>query len=318
MHTSGTLLLAVSGGADSMALLRAAVESVREIGIGLVVGHLDHGLRPESREDAEWVAEQSREVGLPCKIGRIDVSREAARTGRGIEETARRLRYRWLTETAGEAGASSIATAHTANDSAETILFHLLRGTGLAGLRGIARSRRMARGVRLIRPMLDVTRADVLAYLAEIDQSFREDPTNANLAMTRNRLRHEILPELREAINPRVDEALARLARQAGEAQGLLERIARRELKQSLIESGPSRIRIDTRTLARRRSIIVRETLRRAWRRANWPRQAMTADHWEALARLVREGGRRTLPGAVDARVRRGELTLSRVVRDEE
>ena len=317
-RVSGRLLLAVSGGADSMAMLRASAAIAGRLSIDLVVGHLDHALRPESRDDANWVAEQARVLGLDCQIARIDVAAEAARRGRGIEETARRVRYEWLAAAAREAGAASVATAHTANDSAETILFHLLRGTGLAGCRGIAPSRKLTAKVRLVRPMLAISRDDVLAYLAEIGQEFREDPTNADLGHTRNRIRHQILPELRASINPRLDQALVRLAEQSRQTQALLARIARRELKESLIEMGPERIRIETRRLGKRRPIIVRETLRLVWRRAGWPRQAMSAAHWDALARIVREGGRRTLPGDIDARASGGELVIWRGAGQEE
>ena len=315
---SGRLLLAVSGGADSMAMLRASAAIAGKISIDLVVGHLDHAVRAESCDDANWVAEQAGDLGLDCKIARIDVAAEAARRGRGIEETARRVRYEWLAAAARDAGAASVATAHTANDSAETILFHLLRGTGLAGCRGIAPSRKLTAKVRLVRPMLSVSRDDVLAYLTEIGQQFREDPTNADLGHTRNRIRHQILPELRESINPRLDQALVRLAEQSRETQALLARIARRELKQSLIEMGPERIRLDIWDLGARRAIIVRETLRLAWRRAGWPRQAMSAAHWDALATLVREGGRRTLPGDIDAHASGGELVITRAAGREE
>lgn len=314
MQISGTLLVAVSGGADSIALLRALAEIADGQQLRLVVGHVDHALRPDSPDDADWVVEESRRLGIECRTTRIDVAEASIRSKTGIEETARRLRYHYLASIAADVRAANVATAHSANDLSETILFHLARGTGLAGLCGIPARRRLTTNIDVIRPMLAVSRADILSYLAKIGQTFREDPSNAGLGPTRNRIRHNVLPELREAVNPRVDEALARLSQQAREAQGLLIGIARRELDHGLRESSSKRIAISTERLSRRRPIIIRETLRLAWRRADWPQQAMTTKHWRVLSNLVRRGGRRSLPGHIDARAAGGELSLVRTL----
>lgn len=298
-----------------MALLRALVEVVSELPGDVCVGHLDHGLRPHSAADAEWLVEQGRVLGVRVHTVRRDVAHESARLRRGIEETARLVRYAWLAELASQVGARYVLTAHTANDVSETILFNFARGTGLAGLRGIAPRWRMNDSVTVARPMLSIARDDVTAYLSQIGQTVREDATNANLGFTRNRLRHEILPGLRQAVNPRLDEALARLAEQARETQSLLDRLARRELRHCLKETGPSEIRLDTTRLRRRRPLLVREVLRRVWTDAGWPRQDMTARHWLLLAEIVRVGGRRSFPGGIDGRRFRGELILRRPAR---
>ncbi|MBA3316080.1 MAG: tRNA lysidine(34) synthetase TilS [Planctomycetota bacterium] len=305
------IVLAVSGGADSMALLRGTLE-IAELNVSLVVAHFNHRLRSESADDARRVAEQCTALGVECVTGVADVASIASATGRGIEEVARRLRYEFLLDTAIRYDAANVATAHTADDLAETVLHHVLRGTGLNGLRGIARRRKLAPGVTLIRPLLDVRRAEVEAYLAAIGQPFLTDPSNANVAFTRNRLRHDVLPMLRENVNRKVDEALLHLAGQAAEAAAFLRRLARRELRRVLLESTAEVIRLNSRRLRTRPRALVRETIVLAWRRAKWPRQAMGFAHWNALTKINFEGGRRTLPGGTDARRRQGELILRR------
>jgi tRNA(Ile)-lysidine synthase len=306
------LVLAVSGGADSMALFRATLAVSTELGLSPVVAHLDHGLRENSAEDAAWVIAQAAPHRVECIAERCDVRAVAAATGRGLEETARHLRYAFLREVAETHRCAFVATAHTGDDQAETVLFQLLRGSGLRGLRGIPRRRRLSETVTLFRPLLDVTRAEVEAYLTSIDQPYLTDASNADRSYTRNRLRHDLLPQLREAINPRLDESLRKLSQQASEVSEFLVRSARRELKHAAVELSPGLIRLRCDHLLRRQRVLIRETVALAWRRAGWPRQAMGFAHWDALANLVLAGGRRTLPGGTDARRRRGELILKR------
>ena len=155
---------------------------------------------------------------LTIRLERIDVAAQARADCANLEATARRLRYRWLAKVAREAGAHWIATGHTADDQAETVLHRLLRGTGLQGLRGIAGRRKLEPGVSLVRPLLQTTRTEIIAYLEQLHQPFRQDSTNRDLSYTRNRIRLELLPYLAERYNPAVSIALARLAEQANEA----------------------------------------------------------------------------------------------------
>ncbi|MFM7138596.1 MAG: tRNA lysidine(34) synthetase TilS [Planctomycetota bacterium] len=186
-------LVAVSGGADSVALSLAVARLTPAAAVSrLVIAHADHGLRAESAADAEFVRQLAERLGTRFVGRRLDV---AAAVGReGLEGRARRLRYEFLAEAAHEAGARHVLVAHTADDQAETILHRLLRGTGVAGLAGMRRSRRLADGVALLRPLLHVPRASVRAFLAAAGQDWREDATNADLGRARNFLRHAILP----------------------------------------------------------------------------------------------------------------------------
>ena len=205
MLTPGShILCAVSGGADSVCLLHWLRAQSEAIGFALTAAHFDHRLRgAESQRDAAFVEKLCREWKVPCVVGTGDVSGEAARRSTGIEETARALRYDFLEETAEKVGADLIATAHNANDNVETMLLHLIRGSGLQGLTGI----RPRRG-KLIRPFLTTTRAEILAYLEEHSLSHVEDSTNADTAYARNKLRHRVIPLLEE-LNPALIQRLS-------------------------------------------------------------------------------------------------------------
>ncbi|MFP6693059.1 MAG: tRNA lysidine(34) synthetase TilS, partial [Pirellulales bacterium] len=157
-----TVVLAVSGGADSTALLRAAAR-LKAGGCGrLVVGHFNHGIRPSGEEDERFVAAVCESLDIPFEIRRGDVAASAANEGDGIESAARRARYEFLAAVAEQHGARLVATAHTADDQAETILHHIVRGTGLTGLSGMPRSRPLSPAVSLLRPMLSIRRAEVV------------------------------------------------------------------------------------------------------------------------------------------------------------
>ena len=315
LSLSGKVLAAVSGGADSVALLRGLHELRDELGLALHVAHLDHQLRGEAaREDADWLTRVCARLELPLTTGRGDVAETARRTGRGIEETARDVRYQFLEETARTAGCAAIALAHTADDQSETILHHVLRGTGLAGLRGMPRERKLESGVRLLRPLLDIERALVLDYLAHVQQDFREDATNLDEAYTRNRIRRQLLPALARDYNPQIGEALRRLGRQAAEAQQAIDVLAEQLLEKIVDSASPHECRLKWQPLISVPLHLVREALGILWRRQGWPRQKMGFAHWDELAAIALAGGAAVFPGQVDARregrwlvVRRGE-----------
>jgi tRNA(Ile)-lysidine synthase len=292
-------VVAVSGGADSVALWRALTES----GAGpLVVAHLNHGLRgQESDADEAFV----RGLGAEVRAARLDVAAAARAEGGNLEAVARRLRYDWLAGVARETGSAWVATGHTADDQAETVLHRMLRGTGLRGLRGIAPRRPLPGGVELIRPLLDVTRAEVLAYLAVMGQPFREDRTNADPSFTRNRIRHELLPLLAGRYNTGVVGVLGRLAEQADEVFADEERRARELLAAAELPRAGHLVVLDRVRLTAAPRHLVREAFRVLWEREGWPVAGMGFEHWERLADLAAAGaGAVDLPDGVRARCR--------------
>jgi tRNA(Ile)-lysidine synthase len=208
--------VAVSGGADSTALLRALAARQQELGLVLSVLHVEHGLRGEvAQQDAAFVSQLADRLGIPCEMVSVDTRARAALHGESIEAAGRWLRYDAFRTLLLEDRADRIATAHTRDDQAETVMMKLLRGAWTEGLSGISPELRLleAAGRRgwCIRPLLATGRADVEAYLRAIGQPWREDASNATDAYTRNRVRHTLMPLLRQ-FNPRADEALAHVA----------------------------------------------------------------------------------------------------------
>ena len=202
------VLVAVSGGPDSTALLHSLVHLAPRLNIELAAAVVDHGLRPESAAEAGLVAERCRTLGIRCEILTVDV-KAACRPHVSLQEAARNVRLKALQETAARLGCALVALGHTADDQAETVLFRIVRGTGLSGLGGIP----YQRGI-LIRPLLDVRRKGIMAFLAKRRIPFIEDPSNANRHYTRVRIRLDLLPLLRRE-NPRVVDALLLLAQDA-------------------------------------------------------------------------------------------------------
>lgn len=278
----GPGVVAISGGADSVALL-CALAADPPPG-GLVVAHLNHQLRETASEaDAAFVA--GLLPHLPHRIEAIDVRATAA--GDNLEATGRRIRYNFLSRVAASVGSGWVATGHTLDDQAETVLHRLIRGTGLRGLRGIAPVRELTPGVRLVRPLLTVAREDVIAYLRAIGQSWREDETNRDAAFTRNRIRHELLPLLR-TFNPAIAEVLGRLAVQADETFREIEGTAAELLRQvERPRVGPVCV-LDTVPLVAVVPSVTREVLNLLWIREDWSRNDMTATHWDRAAAVVR------------------------------
>jgi len=219
------LIVAVSGGPDSMALMHLAVAAAPAHGWRLVVAHLDHALRAESADDARFVSEAASQLGLEYAGGRTDVAALAAERSDGLEEAGRVARYAFLEDVAAAAGPDAvILTAHTADDQAETVLLHLARGTGLAGLSGIA-----GRRGRVLRPLLGERRADLRAALETGGIGFRIDASNQDGRFARNRARAGLLPAL-EGLHPGAVDAIGRMAGQASSEDLLLDALALTDL----------------------------------------------------------------------------------------
>ena len=300
------VVLAVSGGADSVALLRAmaALKSTHGARGELLVVHVNHGLRGEAADaDEAWLRELCSRLGVAIEVAKADVAAVAAADGDGWEAAARKARYALLCEAAERQGARFVATAHTADDQVETVLHRILRGTGIEGLSGMPRVRPLTPSVTLVRPMLNLTRRDVIEYLTGLEQDYRSDATNEDHRWTRNRLRSDLLPLLREQYNPGVDAAITRLATQAAEVQQVIAALAAEDAA-ACVTSGRAVVRIDCSRLRLRSAAIVREVLKAAWRRQHWPEQSMGHAEWKSLAaRVLGETTQSlNLPGAIQVR----------------
>ena len=232
------LLVAVSGGADSICLLHALRELAPGMGITLVAAHLNHRIRGTAAdEDQAFVAATSKRLGIPCRAGACDVPRKARREGVSLEMAARDARYRFFARAARSFGAAAVATAHTSDDQAETVVLKLARGAGPGGLSGILPDTTM-HGLRVLRPMLSIGRREVLRYLREQRIAWREDESNRDTGFLRNRVRHEVLPTLARLLNPGVKDALARTGDILREEDAWLNELAGAILAECLLPGG--------------------------------------------------------------------------------
>jgi tRNA(Ile)-lysidine synthase len=293
-----TVVVGLSGGADSVSLLHVMVALGRRRGFGVVAAHLDHGLRPDSAADADFCRDLCARLGVPLHAARVDVGPRRRRDGGGLEEAARRERHAFLGRVKADVEASWIVLAHTRDDQAETVLLRLLRGAGAVGL-----SAMRLRAGDLLRPMLAVSRRDVLDHLAARGLRWREDPSNADLALARNRVRHELIPYLERHFNPAVRDALARSAAVLAEESDVLAAVgsdARR--RQGHAEAAGYVVPVEALRSAPR--AVARLTLRRALQLAGGLR-GVGLRHVDAILDLAAteapSGRRVALPGGREA-----------------
>ncbi len=304
---SARLLVAVSGGADSVALLRGLHELARPFDLQLMIAHYQHGLRATAEADAVFVQSLGEVLHIPVILGRADAA-DVPLTG--IEAWARNVRYQFLQTTAEQHACPIVMTAHTVDDQVETVLHHLFRGTGLSGLAGIPRERALSERCRLIRPLTSVWRAEIEAYLASVGQQFCLDETNADLQFRRNWLRHQLLPLIRTAY-PEASAAIWRLSQHAAEATETLDSLADSWLNQAIMEAVDELVILDAQVLQDCPDFLLRTVLVRLWTRQNWPRQGMTAESWEQAAHVVRGTVRAThCPGGGEVRRDRDRVAM--------
>jgi len=309
------LLVGVSGGADSVALLVALVSLASRRGARgrILVAHAHHGLRPEADDDLRFVVALAADLGVEIATERLGVEVATERLGlggatgnggEGLEARARRLRYGWLGRTAHERGARHLLVAHTADDQAETILHRALRGTGVAGLSGMKSARQFIDGVALLRPLLRVRRSELRRFLVERGRSWREDASNADPRFARAFLRHEVLPRVEAGAWPAATEALVRLGQQAGLVSAALDSAAGYLLDRHARRLADGVVSLDAAALAGLDPLLLAGVFGALWRQEGWPERDMTAAHYARLVALLTAAERREtaaicLPGGV-------------------
>jgi tRNA(Ile)-lysidine synthase len=314
-------VVAVSGGPDSVALARLCWQLVRDQRLPkITLAHLNHQLRGEhSDTDEEFVAGLASSWNAPdmaVLTHKIDVARLAESSGDNLENAARTARYAWLAETAEAVGAAWVAAGHSADDQAETVLHHFLRGSGLSGLAGMPETRALAGSVVLVRPLLSVRRQTLLDYLAAAQISFRHDASNDDVRFLRNRLRRDLLPALIRDYNPALVEVLGRTARQMRDVGEELAQLASALLLQSELPRAGATLVLRRDALQDTSRLMTREVFRLLWRRENWPMAEMNFADWDRLAALAKgatQGG--DFPGGVHVRLVGHVLQLSRQCR---
>ncbi len=286
------VVAAVSGGADSMALLHLldAFNRNRRWGCRILVAHLDHGLRGlDAAADAAFVARQAESLGLQCLVESADVAGQARERKLSLETAGRKARLEFLERVCRESGSTVVAMGHHADDDVETILHRTIRGTGLKGLGGIPLRRRLRAGsdVRIVRPLLRFRREALRQYLLDRGLPWREDASNQTEGFTRNRLRQQLLPLLRSEHNPRIDQALLRLASQARMAERCLTGMTGKLLKRVLTTDEAGQPTLVLGVLADAPDALRWRLIRAAAVRAGVTEGRLGYDHLAAAARLI-------------------------------
>ena len=296
LRSGERVAVAVSGGPDSVALLHALRELSSDLGVSLAVAHLNHRLRGEdSGRDQEFVRDLASSLALQFFVHSIDVRAEADKQNENLEQTARLCRYQWFHRLITDGLADKVAVGHTRSDQAETVLYRLLRGSGSAGLAGI----RPVLDGKIVRPLLEVSRPQVIEYLKQAGHEWREDPSNADDRFDRNRLRHQLMPQLSQEWNPRIEESLARTAEWARAEEAywaeLLPTLASKMFQRESGSVGLSAAQVSKLPVA-----VQRRLLRAALAELRGDLRAIDFEHVEELRRLLAED-RRTgsvhLPG---------------------
>ena len=298
-----TVIAAVSGGVDSMVLLDLLA---RERGLRVIVGHFNHGLRgAESDGDEEFVARRAGEYGLPFKAGRGDTAAESGRRKVGIQEAARDLRYDFLRQVRDSAGGGVIATAHHADDNAETILLHLFRGTGVQGMAGIPVARD-----GIIRPLLFAGRAEIEEFARNERLPFRTDSSNAKDGYTRNALRHRVLPLLKDVVSPSVVENINRSGENFRALAAYIMEEAGKALEACTTGRGEGGIRLSLDRVAGLPLFVRRLAVMGALEEAAG--SASGSEHVDAVLELLENapGTRVMLPGGAVAERMRDEILI--------
>jgi tRNA(Ile)-lysidine synthase len=302
MHTVG--VVAVSGGSDSVALAHLLTDLLREGKIErLMLAHVNHQLRGAESDDDEQFVRDLVQPKVSVRTTRIDVAAIANEEHDNLESIARRERYRFFEQVACDERAAWIATGHTADDQAETVLFRLLRGSGVLGLSGICEDRPLGKAAHLLRPLLNVRRQSLLDYLQHKEIAYRIDSSNQDRRFTRNRLRHELLPLLRAKYNEGIDDVLCRLAEQAHELHANIAEQADALLRTAERPRAGTILVFALEPLQNANGNLVREMFRLVWQRERWPMNGMDHEHWQRLVDIARGlHGRCDFPGGVHAR----------------
>jgi tRNA(Ile)-lysidine synthase len=316
--TGETVVVGVSGGADSVCLLYLLTKWQQKLGIKVYPAHLNHQLRgAEAEADARYVAHLTGSLDVPVTIDTRDVNAYRRERNCSLEEAARELRYDFLTTVAKNIGSRLIAVGHTRDDQVETILLHILRGAGTSGLGGLKPCLPLVSGIRVIRPLLEIARQETTSYCHQHELEPRSDSSNLSLSFLRNRLRLELLPLLKK-YNPSIDRALLCLAEIADGDVSFIEQQAL-QLWDKVARKEEQVVYLDREEVARSPVALQRQVIRLAITGILGNTRDIEASHVEAIRNLLTKprGKRVSLPHGLTCRSEDSELVIARQNCDE-
>lgn len=313
-QSSNAILVGVSGGPDSVALIHILTQISTQFSLKLAVVHLNHTLRgTESENEARFVASLAKTQGLPFYVKTVNIPRLQKRSGGSLETLGRQERYRFFLEIAKREKYDQIALGHHADDNAELVLMNLLRGSGLKGMSGIPPVRDAGEGqCRIIRPLIRCTKSEIIAFLDHKKLTYRVDKSNTNPQFLRNRIRCQLLPLLRKTYNPRIDSALNRFASITRIDDEWMNSVVARRFNEAVLEVDSNRVVLEINGLRKAHPAIQRRILREGIRRVKGDLRRIRFDHIQsALSILSQKGfnGSLDLPGRI--RIRRDSSRLT-------
>jgi len=286
LQTGDSVLVGVSGGSDSMVLLYVLIELAPRLHLRLGVAHLNHSLRQEdSDDDAEFVASIARQLDLPNYIQKMDVRSYQKINRLSLEEAARQVRYNFYDVVAATNGYNKIALGHHSDDNAELILMHIFRGSGPRGVSGIP----PIRGDKIIRPLIDLKKAEILDFLARKKIAYISDLSNEDTQYLRNRIRHNLIPSLISSYNPRIVETLIRMASITRAEEDWIEDMLNPIFEESVIEANDNKIILSAQRVDELHIAAKRRVFRRAIARAKGDLKRISFSHIESAIRLLKK-----------------------------
>lgn len=285
------IVLGVSGGVDSVALLLMLSKVQREWDLTLHVVHVHHGIRKEAEQDVKAVCGLCERLEVPCYVFYDDVPELAKQEKMSEEEMGRICRYRHFAEVAQQVNAGTIAVAHHMDDQAETVLFHLIRGSQLAGMRGMLpvsewKDAQSGSIYKMIRPFLDCRKEELTAYVARKQEAWNEDDTNRENAYSRNRLRNKVLPEM-QSINAQAVAHIAEFAKQASEYENFLQSMVNAYIEQNVEQNMQGNYVLDRKQLRQQEAVLIRSVLYRLICMAGEHKKDITTVHVQTVAELL-------------------------------
>jgi len=282
IQKNDAIVVGVSGGPDSMALLELLCKVQRKYSLRLIVAHLDHGLQKSSQKVRAFVQKAAERNALPCYTERVNVRTWALKNKLSLEDAGREQRYRFFEALAKKTRSNKIATAHTLDDQAETFLMRLVRGSGLRGLSGIPYKRKLGTA-ELVRPLLDCSKKNLLLFLKKNNISFIQDKMNRNPVFLRNRIRHELLPLLRSDFNPQIEQVLASLQVICADAQDYLGREGEKAFRRCCVKKDRKKMTFNLSCLKKLHPALRYEVLAASVEKLRGKLSGFGYAHWTAL-----------------------------------
>jgi len=315
LYPEDSVLACVSGGSDSVALLHILSILSPRFNIKIGIAHLDHSLRGKaSEQDAKFVESLASKLELPFHIKKMHLQKYAKKEKLSVEDAGRKARYDFFLNISEKMGYSRIATAHHAGDNAELILMNMLRGTGKSGLSGIPPLRRKG-GISIIRPLIHLSKNEIHAFLSENGLHYAQDSTNLDTKYLRNRIRHNLIPEMKSSYNPKIIKALNRMGTIIQDEESWIEEIVNREMNGLVFRENDSSIRCSASHFIEKPLPLRRRIVRSLIRQVKGDLKQMTYDHIDSILHLIersRSEGQVHLPDELLIEVSAGQVLISK------